>query len=60
MPSKIVDHSARTLAVQTGFWIFVPAAVASAVGYGNSVTSAGIGIGGATLISAVVLELAER
>ncbi|TKX84132.1 hypothetical protein EXE43_20545 [Halorubrum sp. SS5] len=60
MPSEIGGHPARVYAVQTGFWIFVPAAVASAVGYGNSVTSAGIGIGGAILISAVALELAER
>ncbi|SMO72425.1 hypothetical protein SAMN06264867_10790 [Halorubrum cibi] len=59
MPSEIVDHSARTLAVQIGFWMFVVAVVASAVGYGNSVTVAGIAFGSAILASAVVLEITE-
>ena len=59
MPSEIVDHSVQTLAVQIGFWLFVGAAVASAIGYGNSVTLAAIAIGGAILASAVVLELTE-
>ncbi|TKX55667.1 hypothetical protein EXE44_00385 [Halorubrum sp. SS7] len=60
MPSEIGGHSTRVYAVQTGFWTVVVAVVASAVGYGNSVTLAGIGIGGAILVSAVALELAER
>jgi hypothetical protein len=34
--------------------------VAVAVGYGNSVTLAGIGVGGAIAVSAAVPELAER
>jgi ABC-type cobalamin transport system permease subunit len=59
MPSEVVDHSARTLAVQIGFWIFVPAVAAIAVGYGNSVALAGVAFGGAILASAVVLELTE-
>ena len=60
MPSEVLDHSTRTLAVQIGFWMIVVAVVASAVGYGNSVTLAGIAFGGAILASAVVLELTER
>lgn len=59
MPSEIVNHSARTLAVQIGFWMLVVAVVASAVGYGKFVTLAGIAAGGAILASAVVLELTE-
>jgi hypothetical protein len=59
MPSEIGGHSARVYAIQIGFWTVVAAVVASAVGYGNSVTLAGIGIGGAILISAVALELAD-
>jgi uncharacterized YccA/Bax inhibitor family protein len=59
MPSEIVDHSAWTLAVQIGFWVFAVAVVASAVGYGNSVTLAGVAFGGAILASAVILELTE-
>ena len=59
MASEITDHSARTIAVQIGFWMVVVAVVVSAVGYGNSVTLAGIALGGTILASAVVLELSE-
>jgi uncharacterized YccA/Bax inhibitor family protein len=55
MPSEIVDHSARTLAVQIGSWMFAVAVVASAVEYGNHVTLAGVAAGGMILASEVAL-----
>ncbi|MEZ3164542.1 hypothetical protein ABNG03_13040 [Halorubrum sp. RMP-47] len=60
MPSEIVDHSPRVIAIQTGFWIIVLAAVVSAVGYGGFVTLVAAGVGATVLVSAVVLELTER
>ncbi|ELZ46770.1 hypothetical protein C464_10353 [Halorubrum coriense DSM 10284] len=60
MPSEIVDHSTRVIAIQIGFWLIALAVGASAVGYRVSVTAAGAILGATIVASALVLEVAER
>ncbi|WP_049911332.1 hypothetical protein [Halorubrum coriense] len=59
MPSEIVDHSSRVIAIQIGFWLIALAVGASAVGYRSSVTVAGAVLGATIFASALVLEVTE-